>query len=159
MSPAAPELEITVLDRQRARQVDCRLLGAFLDRAAGEVPPGAPSVLTVCLVSDRRMRELNRTFRNKDAPTDVLSFPGEPDPEPDGVRHLGDIVIAVQSAARQARQRCHSFGRELKILALHGYLHLLGFDHESDDGEMMRLQRRLERRLLPQRAPRRKPGS
>lgn len=162
MSHEVAEVEITILDRQRARSVARGPLEAFLGRAAREVAPDGPSAMTVCLVSDRRMRELNRTYRKRDKPTDVLSFNGDPDPEPDGVRHLGDVVIGVQSAARQARDREHSFARELKILALHGYLHLLGYDHEQDNGEMMRLQRRLERKLLrtPARAgARRRSGS
>jgi probable rRNA maturation factor len=148
MPSAETELEITVLDRQRARRVGRHVLGTFLGRVAAELAP-APHSMTVCLVSDRRMRELNRTYRDRDTPTDVLSFGGEVVPAPDGVRYLGDVVIAVPYAARQARARRHSLARELKILALHGYLHLLGYDHETDRGEMMRLQRRLERRLLP----------
>jgi probable rRNA maturation factor len=93
------------------------------------------------------MRELNRTFRGRDAATDVLAFPaGRPavSDEP----HFGDIVIAVPVAARQARERGHSLARELALLALHGYLHLAGYDHEVDDGTMRRLERRVARRLL-----------
>jgi probable rRNA maturation factor len=110
----------------------------------------------VALVSDRKMREFNHRYRGLDSTTDVLSFPGEADEAPDGERHLGDIVISVTSAALQARQARHSLSRELKLLALHGYLHLLGYDHEVDDGSMARLERRLVRRLLaarPRRAP------
>lgn len=95
------------------------------------------------------MREFNQRYRDKDVPTDVLSFPGDDEPEPDGSRHLGDIVISVATAGRQAQSRGHSLPRELKRLTLHGYLHLLGYDHETDDGAMLRLERRLVRRLLP----------
>jgi probable rRNA maturation factor len=89
------------------------------------------------------MRRLNKTVRGADYATDVLSFPpGEP-AEP-GV--LGDIAIARGVAARQARQLGHAEATELKVLALHGLLHLLGYDHETDRGEMQRAEDRLRRR-------------
>ena len=100
------------------------------------------------------MREYNRVYRDRDAVTDVLAFPGD-GPDPDGRTHLGDIVIAAPQAARQARAAGHSLAREARILALHAYLHLLGYDHETDRGEMLRLQRRLERRLIPRGSSRR----
>ena len=95
--------------------------------------------MTVAIVSDARVRALNRKFRRKDAPTDVLSFPFE---EPG---YLGDVVISSGVAARQARAAGHSLATELRVLALHGLLHLLGYDHERDDGQMARLERRLRR--------------
>ncbi len=88
------------------------------------------------------MRRLNREWRKKDKPTDVLSFPS-------GERgFLGDLVIDVPYAARQARSRGHSLERELQILLVHGVLHLLGFDHEKDGGQMFRRQSLLVRRLF-----------
>jgi probable rRNA maturation factor len=96
--------------------------------------------MTVALVSDARLRALNRRFRKKDRTTDVLSFPSE---QPG---YLGDVVIAVGVAVRQARTAGHSLGTELRVLALHGLLHLLGYDHERDDGRMARLERRLRTR-------------
>jgi len=120
-----------------------------------QLPAQGADGFSVCLVSDRRMKEYNRAFRGVDAVTDVLSFPGGGEADPDGRVYLGDIVIAVPAAARQARERRHSLAREIRILALHGYLHLLGHDHEKDDGAMDRLQRRLVRRLLPRGAARR----
>ena len=98
------------------------------------------------------MREANRRHRAKDATTDVLSFPAGDNPGPEGGRHLGDILISVPQAARQAQAAGHALDRELRVLLLHGYLHLLGYDHETDGGAMMRLQRRLEGRLLGRRA-------
>ncbi|MCP4201337.1 MAG: rRNA maturation RNase YbeY [bacterium] len=92
------------------------------------------------------MRRLNRAFRGKDRPTDVLSFPGET--TMDGI-HLGDIAVSVPAARRQALERGHSVERELKVLLLHGVLHCLGHDHETDSGEMDRLERRLRRRWVP----------
>lgn len=142
-------MEIDVLNRQRTHRVSPAGLARFLRRLGRELAQPPASGLVVCLVSDGRMREYNRNFRGKDRPTDVLSFAGDPDPGPDGRVHLGDVVIAVPTAARQAREAGHSLARELRILALHGWLHLLGHDHESDAGEMRRLQARLERRLLP----------
>jgi probable rRNA maturation factor len=115
------------------------------------MPPRRGGSLAVCLVSDRKMSELNRRFRGRSGSTDVLSFPS-PGREPDGTVYIGDIVISVPTALRQARREHHRLGRELKLLALHGYLHLLGYDHEKDDGTMLRLQRRLERKLLPRRS-------
>ena len=106
--------------------------------------------MTVALVSDARMRALNRQYRGKDYPTDVLSFPVMAD-APEGIRspgnrHLGDIVIAQGIARRQARTAGHAGTEELRILALHGLLHLLGYDHERDNGEMARLEQRLRRK-------------
>jgi probable rRNA maturation factor len=142
-------VEIEIVNRQRTVRVNAAGLSRFLRRAGHELPPRHADGFTVCLVSDRRMREYNRAFRSADRPTDVLSFPGDEEPDPEGRIHLGDVVIAVPTAARQARDAGHSLARELKILALHGYLHLLGHDHETDRGQMRRLQRRLERKLLP----------
>jgi probable rRNA maturation factor len=95
--------------------------------------------ISVLLCGDARMRSLNREWRKIDRPTDVLSFPS------DTGTFLGDVVVDVPYAARQARERGHSTDREVQVLLAHGVLHLLGYDHETDDGEMFRLQRRLVR--------------
>jgi probable rRNA maturation factor len=145
----AVQLDAVVLDRQRGLRVAKAPLAAFLRRLARECPPARSSSVTVCLVSDRRMRELNRRFRGIDRSTDVLSFPDDEREPADGEPHLGDLVLSVPTAAEQARRAGHSLARELRILLLHGYLHLLGHDHEVDGGTMMRLQRKLTRRLLP----------
>ncbi len=102
-------------------------------------PARVRGTMTVALVSDARIRALNRTFRKKDQPTDVLSFPAD---EPG---QLGDVVIAIGVARRQAAAAGHALATELRVLALHGLLHLLGYDHEQDDGRMGRLERRLRR--------------
>jgi probable rRNA maturation factor len=100
-------------------------------------PARARGAMTIAVVSDARVRTLNRRFRGKDRATDVLSFPaGEPGT-------LGDVVIAAGVAARQALSAGHSLQAEFRVLALHGLLHLLGYDHEHDDGRMARLERRL----------------
>jgi probable rRNA maturation factor len=95
--------------------------------------------MTVAVASDARVRALNRRFRREDTTTDVLSFPS------DEAGYLGDVVISLGVAARQARAAGHSIDTELRVLALHGLLHLLGYDHERDDGQMARLERRLRR--------------
>jgi probable rRNA maturation factor len=106
---------------------------------ADVAPRRAHGAVTVALVSDRRVHALNCRYRRQDAPTDVLSFPAE---EPGT---LGDVVIAAGVARRQAAAAGHALGTELRVLALHGLLHLLGYDHEQDDGQMARLERRLRR--------------
>ena len=103
-------------------------------------PARARGAVTVAIVPDGRVRRLNREYRRKDTPTDVLSFTSE---EPG---YLGDIVIAAGVASRQARDAGHSLQTELRVLALHGLLHLLGYDHERDDGRMTRLETRLRQR-------------
>ncbi|MBI2187641.1 MAG: rRNA maturation RNase YbeY [Acidobacteria bacterium] len=112
-----------------------------LARWLGSVAPArARGVVTVAIVSDGDVRRLNRRYRRIDRPTDVLSFPAE---EPD---NLGDIVVAAGVARRQAREAGHSLQAELRVLALHGLLHLLGYDHERDAGQMARLEARLRAR-------------
>ena len=142
-------MEVLVLNRQRSYRVRRDQLAGFASRVVDEFPPQDADSLAVMLVSDRKMREYNKRFRGQDRATDVLSFPVVGDMAPVGERHLGDILISVPTAAEQAGGARGALERELKLLVLHGYLHLLGYDHEVDDGEMMKLQRRLVRRLLP----------
>jgi len=124
-------------------------LAAWLSSVA---PARARGAMTVAIVSDARVRALNRRFRKKDKTTDVLSFPASApsalrrDRPGDESRYLGDVVISSGVAARQARAAGHSVATELRVLALHGLLHLLGYDHERDDGQMARLERRLRRK-------------
>lgn len=133
-------------------------LGPWL---ASVAPRAAHGTVTVALVDDRRMRALNRRFRAVDAVTDVLSFPaaavatasrgtGSTRPSADraviGGASLGDIVIAIGVARRQAAAEGHGFGTECRVLALHGLLHLLGYDHAVDQGDMARVEARLRRR-------------
>jgi probable rRNA maturation factor len=135
----------------RGRPVRDGGLSAWLSAAA---PPRTHGEVAIALVSDARIRTLNHQFRHKDTPTDVLSFPAEPgsplaDPGSRSAKlHLGDIVIATGVARRQARDAGHSYGTELRVLALHGLLHLLGYDHDRNDdrGRMSRVERRLRRK-------------
>ena len=98
----------------------------------------------MAIVSDARIRRLNQRYRGDDRPTDVLSFPAGAGPAPEPF--LGDIVIARGVARRQAQHAGHSESVELRVLALHGLLHLLGYDHDRDGGAMARVERRLRRK-------------
>ena len=133
-------LTVVVTDARGRGLRQSRLTG-WLRLAA---PASARGSMTVALVSDARIRALNRRFRGVDRGSDVLSFPME---EPKGhlwargaERHLSDVVIGTGRAARQARTAGHPRATELKILALHGLLHLLGYDHAHDDGRMARVE-------------------
>ncbi len=158
-------LRVLVAD-ERGRSVPAHGLASWLRRVA---PAKARGTVSIALVSDDRIRALNRRYRGKDGPTDVLSFPSSP-PENSSPRRtrrtkrlkpflssassvspvvesfLGDIVIARGVAKRQARDAGHGEATELRVLALHGLLHLLGYDHECDDGRMRRVEERLRRR-------------
>ena len=112
-----------------------------LGRWLASIAPGrARGAMTIAIVPDGRVQQLNRRYRRRDVPTDVLSFPS------DERGYLGDVVIAAGVARRQARQAGHSVQHELRVLALHGLLHLLGYDHERDDGRMARVEARLRLR-------------
>jgi probable rRNA maturation factor len=144
MEPAR-RFDVVFLDRQRRRRVHRARLRAVLQEAARAL--GVAGELALVLTGDAALRRLNARYRGKDVPTDVLSFPGGA-----GGAGLGDVVISVEAAARNARALRRTLPRELEVLALHGFLHTLGYDHETDDGTMRRLERRLRRRLLS-RAP------
>jgi probable rRNA maturation factor len=131
-----------------------RLLG----RAARAARTRAEGV-SVLFCADVRMRSLNRRYRGKDRSTDVLAFPAGSA----GNGYLGDIVISVPYASREARRRAEPAAREVDRLLLHGLLHLMGYDHETDDGQMEALEGRLRRRLriadAPPEAPARARGA
>ena len=115
----------------------------WIDSLVSEMAAGAS--LAIRFVGDRMMRRLNRDYRGRDTTTDVLSFPGEVTAEG---RHLGDIAVSVPAARRQADALGHSVSRELRVLLLHGVLHCMGYDHESDGGEMLRIERRLRKKWV-----------
>jgi probable rRNA maturation factor len=116
-------------------------LARFAARARRELKLGSVNIL---LTDDREVRDLNRTFRKKDKPTDVLSFPAIPET---GDEFAGDIAISVEYAAHSAQRFELELQQELKILILHGLIHLSGHDHEIDNGEMARIESRLRRQL------------
>jgi len=141
MARSPSELGVVLLDRQRRRRVRPDRVRRVLRAAARDL--GVSGELAVVLAGDRTLRSLNARYRGKDKPTDVLSFPG-----PGGEAGLGDVVISLDTAERNARALGRTLPQEVDVLALHGFLHVLGYDHETDDGTMDRLERRLRRKLL-----------
>ena len=139
--------DLQVRNLQRRIKVDGRSLAKFLRRAADEVGVMEDASGAVVLVGDARMRTLNRDFRKDDRPTDVLSFSPGGSFSHEGECYLGDIVISADKARHQALQKGWDLQQELRLLTLHGLLHLMGYDHESDEGEMGRLEYRLRRKL------------
>ena len=136
-----------VVNRQRKLPLDGERWQAFLEKAR-QVLPVAVEGVTVAFVSDRVMRELNRLWRHQQGTTDVLSFPAEQDDfEKMAGSSLGDVVISVEQAARQAKENGLTLDQEIAQLILHGLIHLCGYDHETDRGEMNRLELRLRRKL------------
>lgn len=147
-------IEIVLLNPNRYPEAGTRRLLPWLEPLVAALAPEAGS-LGVRFVGDRAMRLANRRFRGKDRTTDVLSFPGDPEDEE---KPLGDILISVPTARRQAGEAGHEVDRELKTLLLHGILHCLGHDHETDQGEMERLERRLRKRWIGAATPAARPG-
>jgi probable rRNA maturation factor len=148
-TPRAPpgrrqRLRVLVAD-EHGRPLPARGLSAWLSRVA---PAQVRGSVGVAIVSDGRARALNRAYRREDYATDVLSFPSGEPPATSRVRFLGDIVIARGVARRQARAARHSELTELRVLALHGLLHLLGYDHDRarDRGRMRRVEERLRQK-------------
>jgi probable rRNA maturation factor len=150
-----------ILNRQRAVRLSTRALESFLLRVRRELDLKQAQV-TVCLVSDAEIAGMNESFRKKRGPTDVLSFPAVRLRQPSRSKRrpasvasssagsdasLGDIAIAPAVAKRNAKNFGRTLPTELKILILHGVLHLLGFDHEADHGEMDRTEKKLRKRL------------
>ncbi len=145
-----------IVNRQRAVRLARRPLESFLRRMKNELGFDEAGV-TVCLVSDAEIARMNETFRKKKGPTDVLSFPSAARRRPVRLRrgsgaaingeYLGDIAISPATARRYARKNGRKLPNELQVLILHGVLHLLGYDHEKDHGEMERMERKLRKRL------------
>lgn len=141
MARSPSGLGVVFLNRQRRRRVQPARVRRVLREAARDL--GVSGELAVVVAGDGTLRSLNARYRGKDKPTDVLSFPG-----PGGDAGLGDVVISLDTAARNARALGRTLPQEVDVLALHGFLHVLGYDHETDDGAMDRLERRLRRKLL-----------
>jgi probable rRNA maturation factor len=127
----------------RAGVLRKRELARFVASAASEL--ALAGEVSVLLAGDERIRELNRGFRGEDKSTDVLSFPSAP--HFPGGGHAGDLAISLETAARQAGERGHTLEFEVKVLLLHGLLHLAGYDHETDSGEMAQRENRLRKKL------------
>ena len=131
---------IEVVNRQRRLKVDTKAWATFAAKAL-EAIGKSDSSATIAFVSDRSIRQLNKQFRGTDKATDVLSFPADEPP------NLGDVAVSVETAATQAKANGLSFENEIAQLILHGLLHLSGYDHETDNGQMNRVELRLRRQL------------
>ena len=153
-----------IVNLQRKIKLDAKTFKPFVADLIMSVEEAEGCEIAVAFVSDRRMKELNKFFRGKDSTTDVLSFPHEPDEYSklqfaDQNKHsklkfaghkkrfLGDIVISVEQAKKQAEENGLTLEAEIKQLMLHGVLHLCGYDHETDNGEMNERELRLRDKL------------
>jgi len=141
---AAATEEKKAESKKREAALKMRELRGFLSRAQSAV--GLRGEVSVLLASDTTLRTLNRNFRKKDKATDVLSFPVD-DFHGEESELAGDLAISLETAQRQAEQHGHSLQMEVKILMLHGLLHLAGYDHETDKGQMARRERSLRKEL------------
>jgi rRNA maturation RNase YbeY len=151
-----PKVLVLQKTYQRKWRIDRPAVSKFLEkswqllRSAAPLPARNESgqiEVGIVFLNGRQMQWYNKMYRNKDYPTDVLSFPVNESVPGEGL-YLGDILISMQNTAEQASQKGHSLGTELQILLLHGMIHLLGYDHETDSGEMDRLERRLRKHLI-----------
>ena len=132
---------IEVVNRQRTKKIT---LKPWVQRTQNMLNAlgSSNSSVTIAFVSDNKIRSLNQQFRGINKPTDVLSFPSDLD-----MGGLGDIAISVETAARQAKENGLTLNEEIAQLILHGLLHLSGYDHETDNGQMNRLELRLRKKL------------
>lgn len=127
---------IDVINIQRKVKLETDVFRKFSQSIAANVSEANNRLFSVAFVSDSRMKQLNQFFRGKDLTTDVLSFPHEPDEFDPDKNNLGDIVVSVEQAQKQAEENGLTLEGEIKQLILHGLLHLCGYDHETDNGEM-----------------------
>lgn len=138
---------IEVINRQRKIKITRQNFVEFAESLIFQIPEAKNNPFTVAFVSDKKMRELNAQFRGKDKTTDVLSFPFEADEFETGENNLGDVVISAEQAERQAKENNLNLETEIKQLILHGVLHICGYDHETDAGEMNRRELELRDKL------------
>lgn len=139
---------LEIVNNQRKIKIKMEDFQAFAESALKIVPEAKGKSATVAFVSDSKMRVLNKTFRGKDATTDVLSFPFEADEfESEDANNLGDVIISLEQAERQAKENDLDLDAEIKQLILHGVLHLCGYDHEIDAGEMNALELKFREEL------------
>jgi probable rRNA maturation factor len=137
---------IEIINRQRAHKINHKTWSDFGQRVSEAI--GSSQTATIVFVSDAAIKKLNKQFRGKNYATDVLSFPTEAEKfETESQSHLGEIVISTQRAAAQANENGLTFKNEVQQLILHGLLHLCGYDHETDNGEMNRMELKLRKKL------------
>jgi probable rRNA maturation factor len=140
-------MTINCINLQRKIKVDIPAIRAFAEQLVITVDEAKGRYFSIALISDRRMQKLNELFRGKDSTTDVLSFPHEADAFDTDEGNLGDIVISAEQASKQAAENGLTLSGELHQLILHGLLHLCGYDHETDTGEMNARELELRERL------------
>ena len=136
-----------IINNQRKIKLDWQIFQTFAESAINQIHEAENKTATIAFVSDRKMRELNNEFRGKNSTTDVLSFPFEADEFETAENNLGDIVISLEQAQRQAAENDLDLCTEIKQLILHGILHLCGYDHDTDAGEMNSLELALRAKL------------
>ncbi len=136
-----------IINNQRKFKLDWQIFQIFAEKAIESIEETENKSTTIAFVSDRKMRELNKQFRGKNSTTDVLSFPFEADEFEFDADNLGDIVISIEQAQKQAAENNLDLELEIKQLILHGILHLCGYDHETDNGEMNRRELQLRKTL------------
>ena len=139
---------VEIINRQRKRRLNGRRWRDFAERALQAIGNARELETTIVFVSDPAIKKLNYQFRGKDYATDVLSFPTEHERFENELKtNLGEVVISLDHAAAQAKASGLSLANEVEQLILHGLLHLSGYDHETDDGEMDRLELKLRKKL------------
>ncbi|MDQ3636112.1 MAG: rRNA maturation RNase YbeY [Acidobacteriota bacterium] len=136
-----------IINQQRKIKINPQEFKAFIQKSLDKIPETEGKILTIAFVSDKKIKDLNNQFRNKNSVTDVLSFIYESDEFEADENYLGDVVISVEQAKKQALENDLTLDLEIKQLILHGILHLCGYDHETDKGEMNKLELELRAKL------------
>jgi probable rRNA maturation factor len=138
---------INIINRQRRRKINAKQWREFAEHALKAIKAGAGHA-TIVFVSDPAIKKLNHQFRDKNYVTDVLSFPSHAEKfETENRGSLGEVIISTERAAAQAKENGLTFANEIEQLILHGLLHLSGYDHETDNGEMNRFELKLRKEL------------
>lgn len=156
-----PKIQVNLKTYQRRWQIDPAAIQRYLQKVWNtiitsiEICDSNQTEVSVVFLNQQQMQKYNKKYRHKNYPTDVLSFPAD-DPRAATTAqgddwYLGDILLCVDKASENAAMAGSSIDRELQVLLLHGVLHLLGYDHETDDGEMDALERKLRKRLIDNR--------
>jgi probable rRNA maturation factor len=147
-----PKILVNLKNFQRKWQIDSERVRRFSQKAWNAIgrtgiQQSAETEVSLVFLNLKQMQQYNKDYRKKNYPTDVLSFPVN-EPIEDNRHYLGDILICVDKARENAEGAQHSLDRELQVLILHGILHLMGYDHETDQGQMHALEYKLRKKLI-----------
>lgn len=148
-----PKIQVNLKTYQRRWQIDPAAIQRYLQKVWNtitgsiKISGSKQTEVSVVFLNQQQMQKYNNKYRKKNYPTDVLSFPADGPPQEEG-NYLGDILLCVDKASENAASAGSSIDRELQVLLLHGVLHLLGYDHETDDGEMDEVEGKLRKRLI-----------